>query len=249
VPSGVFDAPVTAYVLGEGWRDFDGWPPSGSTRQAWYLHSRGRANARFGDGVLSAEPPADEPADVFVYDPLAPVVSAGGHSCCDESLTPMGPRSQEPAEQWGDVLCYTTAPLENDVVLAGDADLTLYAATTARDTDFTARLCLVDPGGGSVNLKEGIVRGRYRDSLADPSPLEPGRVHAFRMGLGPLAVRVPAGHRLRLDVSSSDFPQWDRNLNTGGPLGREPATAAVVARQTVLHDGAHRSCLTLPVLE
>jgi putative CocE/NonD family hydrolase len=246
-PSGVFDAPVTAWVLREGWRDLDAWPPGGVAPTRWYLHSGGRANSRFGDGTLSPEPPGDEPPDVFVYDPLAPVSSAGGHSCCDESLTPMGPRAQEGAEQWGDVLCYTSEPLGDDVVLIGDVEVTLHAATTAPDTDFTARLCLVDPDGRSVNLKEGILRARYRDSLAEPSALEPGRVYALGIALGPLAVRVAAGHRLRLDVSSSDFPQWDRNLNTGGPLGREGASAAAVAHQTVLHDRARPSHVTLPV--
>jgi putative CocE/NonD family hydrolase len=245
--TGVLAAPVTAYVLGDGWRDLDAWPPSSSRPAVWYLHSDGRANSRFGDGRLSTEPPGDEPADVFVYDPLAPVSSLGGHSCCDENLTPMGPRSQAAAEQWGDVLVYTTDPLVEDLVLLGDASVTLYAASTALDTDFTARLCIVDPDGDSVNLQEGIVRARFRRSLAEPELLTPGRVEEYRIELGPIGVRVPAGHRLRLDVSSSDFPQWDRNLNTGGPLGKEGREAAVVATQTVLHDRAQPSRLTLPV--
>jgi uncharacterized protein len=126
--------------------------------------------------------------------------------------------------------------------------VTLYAASSAVDRDFTARLCLVDPGGESVNLKEGIVRARFRRSLSKPELLTPGRVEEYRIALGPIGVSVPAGHRLRLDVSSSDFPQWDRNLNTGGPLGTEGAAAAVVATQVVHHDRAHLSRLTLPVL-
>ena len=246
--SGVFDAPVTAYVMGEGWRDLDGWPPSGSRQIDWYLRSGGRANSRFGDGLLSPEAPGDEPPDTFVYDPLSPVASLGGHSCCDDVLTPMGPYSQEASERWGDVLVYTSQVLDDELVLAGDVVVTLHAASTAVDTDFTARLCLVDPDGLSVNLKEGIVRARYRDSLSVPAPIEPGRVYAYRIALGPLAVRVAPGHRLRLDISSSDFPQWDRNLNTGGALGTEGPAAAVVARQTVLHDRARPSRVTLPVL-
>jgi putative CocE/NonD family hydrolase len=247
-PSGVFDAPVSAYVMGEGWRDLDGWPPSESRPVDWYLHSEGRANSVFGDGLLSPEAPGDEPADTFVYDPLSPVSSLGGHSCCDDSLTPMGPYSQEGSERWGDVLVYTSAVLEDELVLAGDLVVTLHAASTAVDTDFTARLCLVDPDGLSVNLKEGIIRARYRDSLSEPSPIEPGRVYEYRIALGPLALRVAPGERLRLDVSSSDFPQWDRNLNTGGQLGSEGPAAVVVARQTVLHDRARPSRVTLPVL-
>jgi putative CocE/NonD family hydrolase len=160
----------------------------------------------------------------------------------------MGPYSQEASERWGDVLVYTSQALEDELVLAGDVVVTLHAASTAVDTDFTARLCLVDPDGLSVNLKEGIVRARYRDSLSVPAPIEPGRVYEYRIALGPLAVRVAPGHRLRLDISSSDFPQWDRNLNTGGGLGTEGPAAAVVARQTVLHDRARPSRVTLPVL-
>jgi putative CocE/NonD family hydrolase len=124
----------------------------------------------------------------------------------------------------------------------------LFAASTAVDTDFTARLCVVDPDGESTNVSEGVIRARFRESLAAPSPIEPGRVYEYRIRLGPLGVRVPSGYRLRLDVSSSDFPHWDRNLNTGGPLGKESAAAAVVATQTVLHDRAHPSRVLLPVL-
>jgi putative CocE/NonD family hydrolase len=249
VPSGVFDAPATVYVMGDGWRDLDGWPPSGSAPTDWYLRSGGRANSKHGDGALSTEPPPDgEPADVFVYDPLAPVASAGGHSCCDDALTPMGPRSQHGSERWGDTLVYTSAPLERDLDLVGDVTVTLHAASTAADTDFTAKLCRVDPDGESVNLKQGIVRARFRESLSAPSPIEPGRVYEYRIELGPLGARIPAGWRLRLDVSSSDFPHWDRNLNTGGELGREGPERAIVATQTVLHDRARPSRVTLPVL-
>jgi putative CocE/NonD family hydrolase len=245
--SGVLAAPVTAYVLNDGWHDFDGWPPSHSEPAEWYLHSSGRANSRFGDGVLSTDPPGDDPPDVFVYDPLAPVASLGGHSCCDETLTPMGPRSQAGVEVWGDVLVYTTEPLAEDLTLLGDASLILHAASSALDTDFTARLCVVDPEGESVNLQEGIVRARFRRSTETPELLTPGRVEEYRIALGPVGARIPAGHRLRLNVSSSDFPQWDRNLNTGGPLGGEGREAAIVATQTVRHDRRFPSRLVLPV--
>jgi putative CocE/NonD family hydrolase len=248
VPSGVFDAPATVYVLGDGWRDLDSWPPTAARPVDWYLHSGGRANSKYGDGTLSTEGPGDESPDVFVYDPLAAVASAGGHSCCDDALTPMGPRSQHAAERWGDTLVYTSAPLEQDLDLVGDVVVTLHAATTAVDTDFTARLCRVDPGGESVNLKEGIVRARFRESLSAPTLLEPGRVYEYRISLGPVGARIQAGFRIRLDVSSSDFPQWDRNLNTGGRLGREGPEQAIVATQTVFHDAVRPSCLTLPVL-
>ena len=145
------------------------------------------------------------------------------------------------------ILVYTSEPLAADIELLGDVSVTLHAATTATDTDFTARLCVVDPDGRSVNLQEGILRARYRRSLSDPEPLVPGEVYELRIELGPVGASVPAGSRLRLDISSSDFPQWDRNLNSGGPPGAESALAAAPATQTVLHDAEHPTRITLPV--
>jgi len=247
-PLGVFDAPGRVFVLGEGWRDVDGWPPSASTEVSYFLHSGGRANSAYGDGFLSASPPpGEEQADVYLYDPLMPSMSHGGHSCCDETIAPMGPADQEPYEASKGVLVYTTEPIERDLVLLGDAEVDLYASSTARDTDFTARLCVVDRAGRSTNLKEGIVRARFRDSFSEPSLLEPDRVYRYAIPLGPIGARLDAGARIRLDVSSSDFPQWDRNLNTGGQLGVEPASAAVVATQAVFHDSARLSRLRLHV--
>ncbi len=248
-PTGVFDAPATVYVMGEGWRDLDAWPPLSARPVDWFLHSAGNANSKYGDGTLSPELPLDEPPDVFVYDPLAPVQSAGGHSCCDEAITPMGPRSQHGSERWGDTLVYTSGPLDHDLELVGDVVVVLHAASTAVDTDFTARLCRVDPNGESLNLMEGIIRARFRNSLSAPLPIEPGRVYEYRISLGPIAIRIATGYRLRLDVSSSDFPQWDRNLNTGGPLGYEGPEKAIVATQTVLHDRARPSRISLPIVD
>jgi putative CocE/NonD family hydrolase len=245
--SGFFDHPGRVFVLGEDWRDVDGWPPSQSVEVAYYLHSAGRANSAYGDGTLSLDPPGDERADVYLYDPLMPSISLGGHSCCSEAIAPMGPADQEPHEASKAVLVYTSEPLDLELVVLGDVWVDLYASSTAVDTDFTARLCVVDRDGTSINLKEGIVRARFRDSLAEPSLLEPGKVYRFTIPLGPLGIRLEPGKRIRLDIASSDFPQWDRNLNTGGPPGSEPATAAVVATQAVFHDSARRSRLRLPV--
>ena len=124
----------------------------------------------------------------------------------------------------------------------------LHAATSAVDTDWTARLCRVDPSGVSINLQEGIVRARYRASLTSPALLEPNRVYEYEVRLGPVGARIPAGHRLRVAVSSSDFPQWDRNLNTGGRLGTEGPSQGLVATQVVFHDASHPSRVLLPVL-
>jgi putative CocE/NonD family hydrolase len=246
--TGVLDSPVTAYVLGEGWRELDDWPPRGVEPTEFFLHSGGRANGSYGDGTLSRTAPDSEPADVYVYIPGLPTPSAGGHSCCLENLAPMGPADQSVAERTKAVLVYSSEPLERDLVLIGDVTATLWAVSSAVDTDFTVRLCVVDRNGRSTNLQEGIVRARYRDSPSEPRLLEPGAVERYRIALGPVGVRVPAGFRLRVDVSSSDFPLWDRNLNTGGPIGSEGALAAVVATQAVLHDAAHPSHVTLPVL-
>jgi uncharacterized protein len=247
--SGVLDAPVTLYVMGaDEWRDYPDWPPPGSTPTRWFLHSEGRANSRFGDGRLSTAAPGEEPPDRFTYDPLYPTPSLGGHSCCLDFAAPMGPADQRPVEAFNSVLVYTGDPLSEPLELIGNVTVTLYAATSARDTDWTARLCEVYPDGRSINLQEGIVRARFRESLSDPSLLEPDRVYEYTIRLGPVGVRVAAGNRLRLTISSSDFPQWDRNLNTGGPLFAESACSAVVATQTVLHDAAHPSHVTLPVV-
>jgi uncharacterized protein len=160
----------------------------------------------------------------------------------------MGPADQGPSERTKHVLVYTSAPLSRQLELIGDASVTLYAASTAVDTDFTARLCVVDPAGRSTNVQEGVVRARYRESLTDPTPITPGEVYEYRIELGPVGVRIEPGHRLRVDISSSDFPLWDRNLNTGGPFAAEGPSAGIVATQAVLHDRAHPSRITLPVV-
>ena len=247
IDTGVLDHPVTVFTLDGGWRDLDGWPPSGTVAKDWYIHSRGRANSKFGDGTLDRVPPAAEPPDIFVYDPGVPIPSMGGHSCCFDDITPMGPADQHQAEVSRMILVYTSEPLEADIELLGDVSVTLHAATTAPDTDFTARLCVVDPDGRSVNLQEGILRARYRHSLSNPEPLVLGEVYELRIDLGPVGAHVPAGSRLRLDISSSDFPQWDRNLNTGGTPLAESALVAAPATQTVLHDANHPTRITLPI--
>jgi len=147
------------------------------------------------------------------------------------------------------VLVYTSEELAEDLVLIGDASVVLFAASSALDTDWTARLCIVDLNGESINIQEGIMRARYRESLSTPSLLEPNKVYEYTIPLGPVGIRVAAGYRIRLDISSSDFPQWDRNMNTGGPLGAEGLVESFVATQVVLHDADHPSHLVLPVVK
>ncbi len=248
IDTGVLDHPVTVHLYNGGWRDFDDWPPPEAELVDWYLHSDGRANSKFGDGTLSRDVPSDEPSDVFIYDPGVPTVSLGGHSCCFDTITPMGPADQHGTEVSRMVLVYTAPPFESDVELVGNASVILHAATTARDTDWTARLCVVDAAGVWTNLQEGILRARYRNSLSTPELVEPDRVHEYTIDLGPVGAAVATGSSLRLQVASSDFPQWDRNLNTGGTVAGESAFEAVVATQTALHDHGHPSRLPVPII-
>jgi putative CocE/NonD family hydrolase len=246
----ILESPVTIWLMGEDrWIDLPDWPSPDAVPTRMFLHSDGRANSARGDGSLSLEAPEQEPADIFTFDPAVPIESHGGHSCCFAEFAPMGPADQSLSEQWHAMLVYTTGPLREDMVLIGDASVVLYAATDVLDTDWTARLCVVDESGVSTNIQEGIVRARYRDSLSEPTLLEPDRVYEYTIELGPVGIRVAAGQRIRLDISSSDFPQWDRNMNTGGPLGHEGIVESCVATQVVLHDSDHPSHLVLPVVK
>ena len=247
-PVATDEAPVRLYVLREGvWRDFDNWPPSGSNATSYFLHSDGRANSLAGDGSLDTKSPDDELADVYTYDPVAPQPGPGGHSCCFENVAPMGPADQFQREINNGVLIYTSVPLTEPLWLIGDVSATIYGATTAVDTDYTVRLCVVDGAGVSTNIQEGIVRARYRESLSNPTLLEPGEIYRYEIPLGPVGVKLDAGERIRVQVTSNDFPQWDRNLNAGNSPGSEGLSSAIVATQVIYHDADHPSSITLPV--
>ena len=243
-------ARARVFVMGlREWLEESAWPPAGTREESLFLRSGGRANSLRGDGTLAAEPAGEEDPDRFVYDPLSPIASHGGHSCCYPEGSPIGPADQAAVESSGRVLVYTGPPLEQRLLVLGPVVLLLHAATDRADTDFTARLCDVDPGGRSINLLEGVVRARYRDSLSAPVAVEPGAVYEYRIDLGPLAHAFLPGHRVRLQVGSSDFPQWDRNLNTGGELGAEGPLTARLATQTVFHTSGRPSRLLLSVAE
>lgn len=248
--TGVLDEPeANVYLLGaERWHRGP-WPAPDAREQQLFLRSGGSANSRLGDGRLSREAPDGEPPDVFVYDPLSPVPSAGGTSCCVPALTPMGPAAQCEVEMLRDVLVYTSEPLEGPMTVLGEVTATLYVTTSAQDTDFTVKLCDVAPDGRSVNLAQGILRGRYRDGFATPLPLEPFAVHELRVELGPLAAVFAPGHRVRVQVSSSDFPLWDRNLNVYGDLAEMGVCDAQTATQSLLHDAEHPSYVSLWVVD
>jgi len=230
------------------WEGFDDWPPPSSP---WTLHLRAhmRANSLSGDGYLSEESPgSSEHPDVYSYDPAIPVLSRGGRSCCLEFAAPMGPYDQRPVESLNGVLVYTSEPLTADRLVAGTVRAHLFAASNQPDTDWTVKVCDVDPSGRSINIQETIQRARFAAGTDRPRPIPAGRVNEFVMDVGTCAHVFQAGHRVRVQVSSSHFPHWDRNLNTGNPVGTERLSDRRVAIQTVLHDAVHPSRVVLPAL-
>ena len=243
------ESPVKIFVMGENaWRDEDNWPPKGTFEKNYYLHSQGRANTRDGDGRLALNTPQEEPPDIYVYDPRLPIASAGGHSCCFPGVEPMGPADQRDTELQHGVLVYTTEPLKNDLLVIGPVAVTLWAASSQLDTDFTCKLVDVYPDGLAVNLTEGILRARYRDSIETPSLLKPDEIYKLTVRLGNICNKFKAGHRIRLEVSSSNFPHWDRNTNTGNIPGIDGFSEIKVAAQTIFHDAARPSFIRLPIL-
>jgi putative CocE/NonD family hydrolase len=241
------DAPLKLFIMGVNqWREEQEWPLARTQWQKWYLHSGGKANSLLGDGQLSPQAPDREEADRFVYDPRYPVQTLGGNNCCWPHIVPWGPHDQRCAEMRGDVLCYTSAPLKEDLEVTGPIKVMLHAATDAPDTDFTAKLVDVWPTGYAMNLCDGIVRARFREGFAQPRLLEPNRVYEYQIDLGVTGNVFRKGHSLRVEISSSNFPRFDRNLNTGEPLGAGAQMRQ--ARQTVYHERAYPSHIVLPVI-
>ena len=248
VPTGVDEeAPLQLFVCGDNaWRGEYEWPPARTEWRPLFLHGGGSANTRHGDGLLDWTAPDAETAgrpDAYVYDPADPVPTMGGQvAYVDRS----GPRDRSDIEDRPDVLVYTGALLDADLEVTGRVTAVLYAASSAPDTDFTATLVDVLPDGRAVNVTEGIVRARSRNAARPPSLIEPGRVYGYRIDLWEISWVFKPGHRIRLEVSSSNFPRFDRNTNLGGPVGREAEFQT--ARQTVFHDAEHPSRLILPVI-
>jgi putative CocE/NonD family hydrolase len=251
VDTGVLREPaVRVFVMGANrWRTADAWPIPGTRFVEHYFHGGGRANSSFGDGRLDRRPPGTEPPDRYVYDPDDPVPTLGGSTCCGEDITPvpMGPRDQRAAGWRPDVLVYTSPPLAADVEVTGPIKVVLWAASTAPDTDFTAKLVDVHPSGYAMNVAQGIIRARYRDSFEQPSLLEPGRVYRFEIDCWSSSNSFRVGHRIRVEISSSNFPHFDRNPNTGHPFGMDAEYER--ATQTVYHDVAHPSHIVLPIVD
>ena len=240
------EPPIRIFVMGANqWRDENEWPLARARLTRFYIDSGGKANSLEGDGRLSTSPPAEgSPPDGFVYDPDKPVYTLGGQVSTQPSRR--GPRDRRTAQERRDVLVYTTEPLAEDLEVTGPVEVKLHAASSAVDTDFTATLTDVHPDGRAVHICEGIRGATFRQSLEGPTPIEPGRVYEFPISLWETSMVFKAGHRIRLEIASSNFPRYARNQNTGLPLGTSARTAK--ARQTVYHDRLHPSHIILPVI-
>ncbi|HVH69883.1 MAG TPA: CocE/NonD family hydrolase, partial [Candidatus Dormibacteraeota bacterium] len=241
------EKPVRIFVMGRNeWREEDDWPLARAKSTRYYLHSPGSANSLSGNGALSTTAPAEEKADQYVYDPSDAVPTIGGPLCCQRLPTGIGPEDQRPAEQRHDVLVYTTAAFAKDTEVTGPVSLDLYVSSSAVDTDFTGKLVDVWPDGFAENLTEGILRLRYRNSQEKPELANPGETYHITVDLWATGNVFLAGHKLRLEVSSSNFPRFDRNLNTGEEQAR--ATRLVKATNVIYHDKAHPSALIVPLV-
>src|SRR5262245_60105124 len=230
------EPPVKLFVMGENvWRDEQEWPLARAKHMPFYLRS---------GGALSAERPGDEPPDQYTYDPADPTPTLGG-SLLMHPLYGPGATDQRPLAGRADVLSYISAPLAHDTEVTGPLIVKLWAASDATDTDFVARLIDVHPDGFAQPLADGIIRARYR-SGARPELIEPGQPYEYTIDLWSTANLFKAGHSIRVDVASASFPRWDRNPNTGAPIGESADTRP--ARQTILHDAAHPSHIVLPIV-
>ena len=239
-------APVRLFIMGDNvWRDEQEFPLARTRYTKYYLHSTKGANSVNGDGVLTVAAPATEKADEFDYDPQNPVPTIGGRLCCGTAIPP-GPADQRPNESRSDVLVFSTPPLTEDTEVTGYISLELYASTSAVDTDFTALLVDVDESGYARFLTDGIVRARYRESTKSATEVVPGKVYKYTIDLWATANVFKAKHRIRLYVSSSNFPRFNRNLNTGEDI--MTSTRIVRAHQTIYHDREHSSALILPLI-
>jgi putative CocE/NonD family hydrolase len=237
------EPPIKIFVMGANvWREEQEWPLARTQYTRYYFHSQGPANSQQGNGRLSLDAPTQEPPDMYVYDPRDPVPTRGGNTL----VIPLGVYDQRPVEERCDVLCYTGEPLMSALEITGPIMVALYAASSAPDTDFTAKLVDVHPDGYAQNLADGIIRARYRESRSNPRSITPGTVYEYRIDLWSTSMVVPPGHRLRVEIASANFPRFDRNPNTGHPLFNDAELQA--ATQTVFHDVARPSHIVLPVI-
>ena len=241
------EPPVKLFVMGRNeWVYEREYPIARTDYRAFYFASAGKANGSAGDGRLTwTKPTVSASSDRFTYDPNNPVPSLGGNNCCG-TPTAAGPQDQRPIEKRQDVLVYTSDALTEELEVTGPVKIVLHAASDAVDTDFVAKLVDVYPDGTSYNMAEGIVRARYRESLSKPSLMKPGQVYKFEIDLVGTSVAFQKGHRIRVQIASSHFPQFDRNPNTGAPFGTTDKVQ--IAQQTIYHDAERPSHVLLPVI-
>jgi putative CocE/NonD family hydrolase len=241
------EKPVHVFVMGDNdWLEFDAWPPARVDYQTWYVDSRGEANSSGGLGVLARDLPSLSDHDTFVFDPNDPVPTVGGANFHFPPRN-IGPLDQSQVELRNDVLVYTSAPLADDLLIIGPIKAVVYAATEGPDTDFTAKLAVVRANDYVRNVEDGIIRGRYLYPGDDTTTfLTPGEVYRFEIDCGATALRVKKGERLRVEISSSNFPKYDRNPNTG--VDPFEATEFKPVTQTVYHTPEHASHVVIPVL-
>ena len=243
----VDEAPVHIFVMGVNrWRDEQEWPLARTRYTPLYLGGKGHANSLKGDGALSWKLERSGRPDRFTYDPRDLVPTMGGAVCCDPKIFPWGPMDQRSVEKRKDVLVYTSDPLKQDLEVTGVVRVVLYASTSAADTDFTAKLIDVFPNGEARNLTDGILRLRYRNGLDKAELATPGEIYPLTIDAGVTSNVFLAGHAIRVEISSSNFPRFDRNPNTGRAVSDE--TVVKKAQQTVYHDRTHASHVLLPVV-
>ena len=235
--------PVRIFVMGDNeWRDEREWPLARTLWTPFYLHSRGSANSRFGDGILSINKPENEPTDMYQYDPAHPVPFI-----TDPTSTQIGgPDDYSAIERRDDVLVYMTEPLKEEIEVTGPIRMDLYASSSAPDTDFMAKLVDIWPSGFVQRLCDGMVRARFREGMDRPTLIEPGKIYKFSIDCWNTCQVFKSGHRIGLEISSSAFPKFDRNLNTGAPLGITKEMA--IAEQRIYHDLEHQSAVVLPII-
>lgn len=242
-------APVTIFVMGANeWRTFSSWPLAGTRTAQLHLGSDGGANTGAGNGRLTTGRPGSEPPDRYVYDPSDPVMTNGGNGCCPIVSAPIGPYDQRSVEVREDVLVYTTGTLTRDVEVTGAGELRLFFSTNVPDTDFFVTLTDVYPDGRSIAITGGSLRTRFRNSITNPQLLTPGQVYGVTIPIWETSNVFKEGHKIRLDITSSNFPRFNRNLNSGKPQGDEAAEDMRSASQVIYHDVLRASSILLPVI-
>jgi hypothetical protein len=243
----VDEAPLHIFVMGVNrWRDEQEWPLARTRFTPLYFASKGHANTLKGDGALSWNLGKKTKPDQFIYDPHDPVPTLGGAVCCDPTIFPWGPMDQRSVEKRKDVLVYSSDPLKQDLEVTGPVRVSLYASSSAPDTDFTAKLIDVFPSGEARNLTDGLLRIRYRRGLDKVELAQPGEVYPLTIDAGVTSNVFMRGHRIRIEISSSNFPRFDRNPNTGKPVADE--TVLKKAQQTVYHNRMYPSHVLLPIV-